>query len=77
VQQNTNPIRIARDRADISQVTLCLRSRLSLSTIRNAERGLATKTTLAAIARALSVSVDTLTGRKELPPCEGAKSAQA
>ena len=67
MQQNTHPIRLARDRAGITQITLSLRSRLSLSTIRNAERGLATKSTLTAIARALGVSVDVVSGRKGNP----------
>lgn len=67
MQPNTHPIRVARDRAGISQITLSLRAKLSLSTVRNAERGLATKATLTAIARALGVDVDTLTGRKASP----------
>jgi hypothetical protein len=43
-----------------SQVQLAIRSRRSLSTIRNAEQGLATTGTLAAIAKALGVEVHVL-----------------
>ena len=63
-QEPTNPIQLARHRAGISQVTLSLRARLSLSTIRNAEHGIATRSTLAAVARALGISVDELIGRR-------------
>jgi hypothetical protein len=66
MQQNNNPIRLARDQKGVTQVTLSLWSKRSLTTIRNAERGIATKTTLKAIARALGVSIDVLTGRKEV-----------
>ena len=63
-EKNNNPIRLARERARIPQTMLALRAKRSLSTIRNAERGIATRTTLAAIARALNVSIDELTNRK-------------
>lgn len=61
---NSNPVRLARLRAQIAQTDLCRLTRKSLSTIRNAERGIATRATLAAIARALNVPLDELTGRK-------------
>ena len=62
-----NPIWSARLKAEITQVDLCRRARVSLSTLRNAERGIVTTSTLNKIARALGVSVDDLTGRKEAP----------
>lgn len=65
MQQNTNPLRLARDRAGLTQVALSLSAKLSLGTIRNAERGIATKRTLARVARALGVAVDDLTGRRD------------
>ena len=68
MQQNNNPIRLARDKRGITQITLSLWTKRGLSTIRNAERGIATKSTLSAIARALGVSIDTLTGRNEVRP---------
>lgn len=67
MQQNTHPIRLARDRAGFTQVTLSLRAGLSLSTIRNAERGIATRPTLAKIARVLGVGVDVLRNRTGTP----------
>jgi transcriptional regulator with XRE-family HTH domain len=57
---NRNPVRLAREQAGLSQVQLAIRSRRSLSTIRNAEQGLATTQTLAAIATVLGVDVHTL-----------------
>lgn len=63
-----HPVRAARERAGLTQLELAIRTRLSLSTLRNAERGLSTKATLNAIARALSVSVDELTGRRAGAP---------
>lgn len=63
-EPNTNPIRTARESKKWSQVELSIHSRVSLSTIRNAERGLATARTLRRLARALGVTVDDLTGRR-------------
>ena len=57
---NTNPVRQAREQAGLSQVQLAIRSHRSLSTIRNAEQGLATTQTLAAIAKALGVDIHSL-----------------
>jgi transcriptional regulator with XRE-family HTH domain len=57
---NKNPVRLAREQAGLSQVQLAIRSRRSLSTIRNAEQGLATTNTLAAIAMVLGVDVHAL-----------------
>ena len=54
---NTNPVRLAREAAGLSQVQLALRAKRSITTIRNAEQGLATTNTLAAIAKALGVEV--------------------
>lgn len=59
-----NPIREARIVQNIDQIKLARLTKRSLSTIRNAERGLATLATLRAIASALGVTVDELTGRK-------------
>lgn len=65
VQHNAgNPVRQARERAGLSQIQLSLKAKRSLSTLRNAEQGLATKATLAALARALGVPIDVLTGKK-------------
>ncbi|MBE2252395.1 MAG: helix-turn-helix transcriptional regulator [Myxococcus sp.] len=61
-------VRAARARAGLTQLQLALRTRLSLSTLRNAERGLFTTATISAIARALGVSVDELIGRKAGAP---------
>jgi transcriptional regulator with XRE-family HTH domain len=66
--KTASPIRAARTRAELTQVQLALCSDLSLTTIRNAERGIATRRTLRAIARVLGVSVDDLTGRKAAAP---------
>ena len=59
-----NPVRRARERARLSQVQLAVRARVSLSTLRNAEQGLSTLRTLGALARALGLDVDSLTGRR-------------
>lgn len=66
-EKSKYPVRVARERAGLTQVQVAIRSRLSLSTLRNAERGLATKRTLRLLARVLSVGLDTLTERKEAP----------
>lgn len=66
-EQSKYPVRIARERTGITQVQVAIRSGLSLSTLRNAERGLATKRTLRLLARVFGVEVDALTGRKEAP----------
>lgn len=60
-----NPIWSARINAEFTQVELCRIARISLSTLRNAERGIVTTATLAKIARALNVPVDRLAGRSE------------
>ena len=59
-----NPVRETRIGKNVDQIGLARLSKKSISTIRNAERGLATLSTLQAIARALGVTVDELTGRK-------------
>ena len=51
-------------RLGLSQVELTRLTGKSLSTVRLAEAGIATRSTLATIAAALGVSVDELTGRK-------------
>ncbi len=63
-QIDPSPVQRARAQRGESQISLAQKSRRSLSTIRNAERGLATLATLQAIARVLGVTVDELTGRK-------------
>jgi transcriptional regulator with XRE-family HTH domain len=65
---STNPIRLARDRAGLDQIAVALRARISLSTLRLAERGIASTRTRAAIARALGIDVDALLGRKGEQP---------
>lgn len=52
-----NPVRAAREKAGITQFQLALRTELSLSTVRNAERGIGSVHTFAAIARVLRVEV--------------------
>jgi transcriptional regulator with XRE-family HTH domain len=64
-QHPPNAIWSARTSAEITQVDLCRLARISLSTLRNAERGIVTTATLVKLARALNVHVDQLTGRKE------------
>jgi len=56
MEPNLSPIRAARNKQSLKQIDLCFRTGLSLSTIRNAERGLATRVTL------------TTRGEMELPP---------
>ncbi len=57
-------IEAARKRAGLSKYRLAVRSGLSPNTVRLAELGIASIRTLNALARALEVSVDELTGRK-------------
>lgn len=61
-----SPVQVTRESRRISQFQLTLRTspRLSLSTVRLAERGLHSARTLRILARALGVTVDDLTGRK-------------
>ena len=59
-QHPPNPIWSARLEAGLSQLTLCVRARVSLSTLRNAERGIVTHATLTKLSRALGVSLDLL-----------------
>ena len=54
----------ARNRAGLTKFKLAVRAGLSLQTVRTACQGIATTRTLTALARALGVEVDTLTGRK-------------
>lgn len=65
---NHNPIAVIRTKRGLTQTEVARLTRLSLGTVRNAERGLHTRTTLAKLARVLSVTVDELTGRKESTP---------
>lgn len=60
VTKNSSPIRTAREAQNLSQVRLAVLAKKSLSTIRNAEAGLATTETLRAIARVLGVDVHAL-----------------
>ena len=57
---NTNAIAVARIAKGLTQIQLCLRAKVSLSTLRNAERGLATRPTLTRIARALSLPFESI-----------------
>lgn len=67
-EPNTNPVRLARLRARKEQVALARETNRSVTTIRNAERGIASRKTLLAIAKALNVSIDELMGRKAAAP---------
>lgn len=63
--RSPNPIRSVREAAGLSQVELSLLARVCLSTLRNAEQGIATRRTLRLLARALKLSsVDQLSGRR-------------
>lgn len=64
-KHSSNPIRSAREVAGKTQTRLAWETRLSLSTIRLAEQGLATTRTLAAIAKALGVEVHALRAPSE------------
>lgn len=57
-----NPIRAARLQLGLTQIQLALRTRRSLSTIRLAERGVVSKSTLTSIAAVLNLPVDRLLG---------------
>jgi transcriptional regulator with XRE-family HTH domain len=59
-----NPIWTVRLRDGRTQIEVCVEAGLSLSTLRNAERGLATRQTIAKLAKVFGVPVDVLTGRK-------------
>ena len=71
LQKNTNPVALARVRAGLTQVELALRSKKSVATVRLAESGISTITTLARLATALGVDVDELTGRRPTLPGTG------
>ncbi|MCC6747965.1 MAG: helix-turn-helix domain-containing protein [Deltaproteobacteria bacterium] len=65
MKSHPHPIRLERERLGLTQVDLSLRSQLSLSTIRLAERGVATDRTLEAIAGVLGVSARKIAGPRE------------
>lgn len=60
-------IRRAREAAGLSQVQVAVRTKLSISTVRNAEYGLYTTRTLAAIAKVVGVEVHVLRQQMEHP----------
>lgn len=63
--RNPNPIAVARDAKNMSQVSLALAAKVSLGTIRLAEKGLATKRTLVKVARVLGLKFDEVSGRSK------------
>lgn len=65
LRQNTNPICREREAKGLTQVDLARETRRSITTIRYAERGLASPATLRAISRILGVSVERLLGHIE------------
>jgi transcriptional regulator with XRE-family HTH domain len=67
-ERETNPFLAARKRAKKTQLQLAVLTGLSLTTLRNAERGLSTGATLRRVARVLGVSVEELLGRKAGAP---------
>ncbi len=67
-KQTSNPVRIARETAGKTQTQLAIITKLSLSTIRLAEQGLATTRTLGAIAKALGVEVHGLRATSAVQP---------
>lgn len=56
-----NRVRAARLRAGLTQIDLALRAKISLATLYNAERGIATARTIGAIAAVLQVQPELLT----------------
>lgn len=63
--EESSRIAVVRRERGHRQTDLCRLAGLSLSTLRNAERGIATRRTLRLLARALEVSIDELTRRRE------------
>lgn len=57
-------IEAARVKAGLTKFRLAVVSGLSLQTVRGACQGIATTRTIAAIAKAVGVSIDELTGRR-------------
>ena len=67
---NTNAIAVARIAKGLTQIQLCLKAKVSLSTLRNAERGLATRATLTRLARVLSVPFEAIAKPRDGAPLE-------